>query len=459
MHVGATEEYIFGFPSNLALSPKFTRLVVTTTSSNSEQITVSSVSRTLYSGQVTAGIATTIDIPSDLTTFTSGSADRFKGVRVNTSSPSLSLIGVNHNALTPSSASTGTFKILPYRPSAAKIYLYHAICTGSRYQSYRSEILLVAYEDNTEIEIVSPSLEILLTLPANVQEHNDSFVEKTSHAVILHRMQTLLITHSSQDLTGTLISSNKQLAVISGHECGNVPSDKDYCDHLLVQIPPTYSWGKEFLLFSMEGRDAGQNYKIVASQSGTSLSMYCKSGQNAQFVLSLNGSFHELHRGKTDHCSLVSDKPVMVALLGLGFKVDNQYGDPSMVLIPPITNYNNEGVHFQPMNASLFGDQYVVFLTTNPAHILYNSAKPRKHYWSAIKGAGSNTVGYTYTRAVSGSGVQQISLEEPGSPFAAFAYGFSQSPRHGYSYFIEEDHLSPYDGRLTYLHPLTCFWQ
>ena len=88
----------------------------------------------------------------------------------------------------------------------------------------------------------------------------------TPFSITLHRMQTFLFEALAVDITGTSIVSNKPLNVVSGHECGNVPKNVAYCEHLTEQIPPTVTWGRQFLLTPYSGR-SGQYYKILAAES------------------------------------------------------------------------------------------------------------------------------------------------------------------------------------------------
>lgn len=48
------------------------------------------------------------------------------------------------------------------------------------------------------------------------------------------------------DLTGTLIRSNKKIAVFSGHQCAYVPRGLIGCNHLVEQLPPINAWGKHY---------------------------------------------------------------------------------------------------------------------------------------------------------------------------------------------------------------------
>ena len=96
-----------------------------------------------------------------------------------------------------------------------------------------SRILLVGCEDDTS----SPLLQLMklliyiLVVAQNPSPNLEFITNWTSHQIILNKMQTLLIGKAQVDLTGSKIVCNKPLTVVSGHECGNVPSNQTYCDH------------------------------------------------------------------------------------------------------------------------------------------------------------------------------------------------------------------------------------
>lgn len=452
-------EYIFGFPSNFdATSITYTRIIITSTSSTSEEVTVSSIDEVLFTGHVSAGQSAVVDVPKDMVVLSGWPMDREKGIRVTTSSADLSVVAVNsynpHLKMSYSMlASTASFKVLPYIKSAAKEYNYYAVSTNSISEDYSSEILLVAYEDNTKIEITSPP-GIFLNFPRDMQQANDSHREDRSHHFItLHRMQTLLIKDASHDLTGTLISSDNQLAVITGHECGNVPTSQENCDHLLVQVPPTYSWGKEFLLFPMQGRTAGQNFKVVAAQHGTSVSLICKNHPKTAIMLKSKGSYSEFHTAYNDYCSLVSSKPVVVALFGLGFKADD-IGDPSMVLISPVSDFKDKKLIFHSLNQSEFTLQYVTIVAPNKNGNFKFAGQPIRSYrWIEIPGP-QGKKSYVFSKKLTSSQMNRpIKVTSSATSFAAFIYGFSKTSRHSYSYSLSQDQLSPPNGKFNYF----CF--
>ena len=448
-------EYIFGFPSNFDAASTYTRVIITSTSSTSQDVTVSTTDKVLFAGHVRAGQPAVVDVPKEMVVLSGWPVDREKGIRVTTSAADLSVVAVNsYNPYAGMEytmlASTASFKVLPYKKIAAKEYNYYAVTTDSINDDYSSEILLVAYEDNTEIKITSPSPSIPLNIPREMRHGNDSQRKYNFHTVTLHRMQTLLIKDASHDLTGTLISSNHQLSVITGHECGNVPTTQQHCDHLLVQVPPTYSWGKEFLLFPLKGREAGQNYKVVASHHGTSVSLVCKTHPETTFALKWKGSFSEFHTVKDDHCSLVSNKPVLVALLGIGYKAD-KIGDPSMTLISPVSDFTDKSVVFHSFNGSDFAQQYVTIIASSKIGTFkFDGRSIRSYYWTKIWGPDGQIKGYMITKQLQSSQFNKpIKLTSSTSSFAAFIYGYGKN-RHSYSYSVSQDQLPPLNGKFSY---------
>ncbi len=72
------------------------------------------------------------------------------------------------------------------------------------------------------------------------------------------------------DLTGFEVESNQPVAVFSGHECANVPTDVAYCDHIEQQLFPVDTWGTSFVgpRFAPRGTEADV-WRIVASTDGT----------------------------------------------------------------------------------------------------------------------------------------------------------------------------------------------
>ena len=75
------------------------------------------------------------------------------------------------------------------------------------------------------------------------------------------------------DLTGTIITSDKPVAVFGSHECAFVPDIYAYCDYLIEQLPPTSSWGQQFVSLPLATRVGGDTFRFLASEDNTTVSV------------------------------------------------------------------------------------------------------------------------------------------------------------------------------------------
>ena len=72
------------------------------------------------------------------------------------------------------------------------------------------------------------------------------------------------------DLTGTIIESDKPVAVFSGHQVANVNSSEVFfADYIVEQLPPVRRWGREFFPVYSEGRLKGDTFRVIASADNT----------------------------------------------------------------------------------------------------------------------------------------------------------------------------------------------
>lgn len=73
-------------------------------------------------------------------------------------------------------------------------------------------------------------------------------------------------------LTGMEIIADKPVVVFSGHECANIPSDNNFCDHLEQQLLPVDTWGSQFIgaKFSPRGGEPDV-WRVVASEPSTTI--------------------------------------------------------------------------------------------------------------------------------------------------------------------------------------------
>ena len=136
-------------------------------------------------------------------------------------------------------------------------------------------------------------------------------------------LQTLLIFHLELDITGTRIVSAKPLTVLSGHSCAQFPSDQNFCEPVYVHVPPTFTWGRDFLLAAFAGRTSTQFYRLVTAEESTTISYRCtlESGRS-MFTIGDSCTIVTISLPAGSYCSLSSCKPIFVVQLGAGHDTD-----------------------------------------------------------------------------------------------------------------------------------------
>ncbi|MBN1770852.1 MAG: IgGFc-binding protein [Deltaproteobacteria bacterium] len=143
------------------------------------------------------------------------------------------------------------------------------------------------------------------------------------------------------DLTGTLVESDRPVAVFGGHECAFVPYNRWACDHLQDQMPPVASWGVDHVSMTVGPAGGGgpNLVRILADTDGTTVtidppqsgtgSLELDAGEWAEVVV--DGIFH-----------VTASHPILVAqyLWGQGmFLGPGLRGDPSLWIVPPVEQF------------------------------------------------------------------------------------------------------------------------
>ena len=218
-----------------------------TPSTSSVAYTVQTYNETIATGNVTN---TKLAKLTNLVVLDSSYQHRYKGIYVS-ASDEMSVLLINYRP-----GSIGDYLAFPVQNLNHSQYQYYAVSTGTGVFSINpeSEVLLVGIEDDTTVTVV-PTQNV--TVPQNIQlsiSMEMTVAAGTPFSFTLHELQTIQLGAPRNDLTGTSIVSNKPLTVISGHECGNVPDNVQYCEHLTEQIPPTVNWGQQFLLTPYSGK-------------------------------------------------------------------------------------------------------------------------------------------------------------------------------------------------------------
>ena len=130
-----------------------------------------------------------------------------------------------------------------------------------------SIVQVVAKEDNTQVSF-------MLRLPRGGRVHygdryfsSGELINTTLNDLDVFQVQ------GDSDLSGTVVTSSKPVAVFSGDDCTVVPDNTFPCNHLVEQIPPVSFWGKEFITNPTPDHLGGDEFLIIASKDTTDVNV------------------------------------------------------------------------------------------------------------------------------------------------------------------------------------------
>ncbi|XP_033627049.1 IgGFc-binding protein-like [Asterias rubens] len=206
------------------------------------------------------------------------------------------------------------FTVLPKRSLGTEYFV------ATYEPSLSSQMLFIATEDDTVIHIQLSNHVVYKKI--DVQPGRLITIDASKYEVFL--------LESDKDLSGTKITSNKPLAVLSGNRCAFVPVGVLTCDHLAEMLPPFTQWGKTFVIMTFLGRSSGDIYRVIAGRDNTEVTV-----KSQTFIVKEKEfrDFEILH-GQTSF--IQSDKPVLVIQYAKSFAADNVNGDPAMTIVPPM---------------------------------------------------------------------------------------------------------------------------
>ena len=232
-----------------------------------------------------------------------------------------------------------SFLVLPNQQDVQNSYKYIAASYFSALHGQNSSVAIIAQHNNTQISI-TPKMDTTIgdTLTLSGATTN----------ILLQEGETFLV-RSKDDLTGLLVVSNHPLAMLSGHECTNVPVSVGACDHLVEQIPPVSSWGRLFATAPLKGRQAYDVFRILASENLTMVVVNCTlsndqpvmSNVTSKYLIN-EGHFVEFRVSSSQFCLIEGSDRILVLQYSAGRDADYKTGDPTMIVVPAVSQYCND---------------------------------------------------------------------------------------------------------------------
>ena len=273
--------------------------------------------------------------------------------------------------------SSDTFLVLPKQEYMQQnSYKYIAVSYFSSLSQLNSSVAIIAQYNGTQLSIRS---KVDITI--------DNTLTLTGAATIIALQEgEVFLVQSWHDLTGLQVVSNNPLTMMSGHECTNVPNSTAYCDHLVEQIPPVSSWGRKFATAPLKGRQAYDVFRILASENLTMVVVNCTLSAdqptlyNTTSTYMINeGNFVEFNVSSSQYCLIEGNDSVLVLQYSVGTLVDSLAGDPTMIIVPAVSQYCNRYSlpTFQPDDNSFTFSHYMnIFIPAQyyqPNQILFDN--------------------------------------------------------------------------------------
>ena len=291
------------------------------------------------------------------------------------------------------------------------------------YNNETSAFLILATEDNTEIEI-TPACNTLGGRPAN-----ETFTI-TMNAGETYHVRSVR-TGSQRDLSGThiLAADCKRIAVFNGNTVTCIPIDMgNGYDHVFEQAMPLRSWGKNFVVTSSRNR----NRDFIKITSSADANQITKNG-NPLVTLQAGQSYIFDMDETESSCFLQADLPCAVYLFN-NSSYDQSWlgglGDPSMVWIAPVEQRIND------VTFSTF-DHFNINIETHSVNIIVNTEDIADVYFDGqqisplLFSRVNGNHDYSYTRMDITHGVHRITCA---NGFNAHVYGFGDAK--GYAYLV-----------------------
>ncbi len=220
------------------------------------------------------------------------------------------------------------------------------------------------------------------------------------------------------DLTGTLITSDKPVAVIGGHLCDYVPRYIQSCNYLVEQFWPLQWWGTRFATMPFATRTGGDTLRFLAWDDSTTVLV------NGSLAASLShGQFYE--NTYATPLYITSNNPIYVMQYANGQLYDNNSNsDPTMISIPPLNELASDYLLETPSSGFTGNYENIVAPTSSTGSVSLDGAPFAASGWTAIPGSG-----YSGFQVGTGTGPHYLTGS---APFGVVAYGFGQADAYGY---------------------------
>ncbi|XP_042653118.1 IgGFc-binding protein-like [Tyto alba] len=225
---------------------------------------------------------------------------------------------------------------------------------------------------------------------------------------------------SRDDLSGTKIVSDNNVAVFSGHSCVKVNAG---CDYVVEQLLPVSAWGKTYIVPPIPLQT---NIDFVYVVADTKASLTYNRGNSAATEDIEAEGVHKFEMSANLPLHLSSSAAIQVVFFFTGAKKNLKGKDPFLLNIPPVSAYCTS---YRVSSPSGY-DNYMSLISRNAdtSTITLNQKVEGTIAWQAIPGTDFSWAPITMNQPAE---IQTIEHEH--SPFGLLVFGFRYYVGYGFA--------------------------
>lgn len=258
------------------------------------------------------------------------------------------------------------------------------------------------------------------------------------------------------DLSGTQITSDKPISIISYNELTRIPSnfDDNGADFLVEMMMPKNTWGRSYLTTQLrrDGNNIGDLFRLIGAEDNTQVNIKSYDPVTNEIIndfdISINSETVEEIGNIQGLTHWESDKPFSLMQYSYSSQYHNSdIGDPFMMTVFPVEQFTNQ-IKFKTPLPEIFERNFVnlIFTTDNPDELLSTQLNGNPLINDYPELVANKVVGqdiYFLTIEIDNSVTNTLISD---AKFNASLYGFTQYHSYGYSLagsFYPADFIAP----------------
>jgi hypothetical protein len=255
------------------------------------------------------------------------------------------------------------------------------------------------------------------------------------------------------DMSGSVVKATKPVAVVSGNQCANVPTNNKWCDYIADSEFPTNTWGRTVHVIRDPRRAQSAYVKIFAKEPNTKV---FRNGTYFRLISTAGGMegkgfiYDRSDASGNKVVTYTADKPISITFFEQGQEEDNIPADPFQMTMLPIEQYQKEVIFCTPgiKGGVGFSENYltVVYALSStggiPQDLEFGTVSGGKFVWTPISSVFGPQVGDILPGTVNGKRYAAKNCKLPGDNvyrlrskndrFACYSYGFGSYDSYGF---------------------------